>query len=145
MCNDLCSIEFNTQISALKREEKKNMAFCSGKQCATGAVLPSRNAMETICPLLPITFLSLPVAGSTLPSICNIQAASCIGICKGEIMQLLKKLACSWAEKSMSILQKSYPNLSSEVTPLCFLLPWFGCTYLVANDIIKDYQVEQIR
>lgn len=86
-------------------------------------MLPSENAIETICPLLPITFLSMPVVGRALLSVRKSQAASCSGICKGEIMQLLEKIACSRSEKSMSILCMIGLDSFSEVTPLCFLLP----------------------
>jgi len=86
-------------------------------------MFPSENAIETICLLLPITFLSMPVAGRALPPVRKIQAADCSGICKGEIMQLLQKLACSQTEKSMSILWMIGLGSSYEVTPLCFLLP----------------------
>lgn len=38
---------------------------------AIGTVFPSENATETVCQLLPITFLSIPVAGRALPCACK--------------------------------------------------------------------------
>lgn len=86
-------------------------------------MLPSENAIATICLLLPITFPSTPAAGSALPSVRESRAAGGGGICKGEIARLSQKPACSGAEQSMSILQVMGLGSGSEATPLCFLLP----------------------
>lgn len=73
MCNDLCGFEFNMKVSALKSKGGKKLHWHSvlADNLAIGTVFPSENATETICQLLPITFLSVPVAGRALPSACE--------------------------------------------------------------------------